>query len=1713
MTCQGCCGLLTDNKLPIPLQGISVDVQVKGFVADVSATLKYKNKEEKAVEAVFVFPMDEDSAVYSFEATIEGKTIVADLKEKQQAQETFDEAIKQGQQAFLLQEDESSGDVFSCSVGNLPPGQEAEVTLKYVVELSVEADGAVRFVLPAVLNPRYTPKGEKESVTATLPLVPISEIPYSLSLEAQFQSAYGINKIESTCDITPIQYTNDDQTEAKVVLAENHKFDRDVEILVYYNEVNKPSVSLESGLPDAGEGSFMSYPIAMLNFYPSFPVGQAQSKCGEFIFVVDRSGSMELPMNSEPDSPIRIQSAKETLVLLLKSLPLGCYFNIYSFGSTFESVFMESMEYTQETLQAAVDKVNQMSADLGGTEILEPLLKIYKTAGRSQHPRQVFILTDGEVGNTLQVIATVKQNSRNHRCFTFGIGEGASTALIKGVARAAGGNYDFITGNDRLQPKVLKALKCALQPTLKEISLNWTLPPDVEQNLVSPAPSVIFQGQRSIIYTQFKGKLEEENEVWVSLQYNYKDEIFTNELQFPLKMGNVERPTIHRLAAKNLISSLESEEESEEAKKKILETSLQSGVVSSLTAYVAVNKDTKTRVKGPPVQRFIPPVALACSFMPPPTSVCYYSAPVPMAALAGPVPILADCVMEACDSDSNLTVELAVGEGGFSPADPFDHPRAVVVPPPATVETPALYRLIALQKADGSWEATTEFANILGIPENFAESCPVSDMEVPVWVTILAVIWLHSSCPNENEEWELLEGKAVSWVKDKAGMVSLIVTIGTQIMQENLPPEQNGSRKNTCPHFPSKSVIMPPFPPCCGLIIVASRQPVPLQGISVDVQVTGFVADVSATLKYKNKEEKAVEAVFVFPMDEDSAVYSFEATIEGKKIVADLQEKKEAHKTYDEAISRGEQAFLLEEDESSADIFSCSVGNLPPGQDAEVTIKYVRELPVEADGAVRFVLPAVLNPRYTPKDQDVSITATRPQVPIGEIPYTLSLSAHFQSVYGIAKIESNCNINPLEYTDSDKTSAKVSLAEGHKFQRDVELLAYYTDVNKPSVTVEAGLATTESGPTTSGSIMAESMAMLNFYPSFPVVQEQSNCGEFIFLVDRSGSMECSMNSEPNAPQRIQSAKETLVLLLKSLPLGCYFNIYGFGSHFEAFFPESVEYTQQSMEEAVKKVNEMDASFGGTEILQPLKKIYQTAGRAEHPRQLFVFTDGEVGNTKQVIDEVQKNAQKHRCFTFGIGEGASTSLIKGMARAGSGTFEFITGKDRMQPKVLRALKCSLQPTVKDVSLTWTLPSGVEAIVLSKVPTAIFQGQRSIVYAQLKGKVEGDAEGGVCLQYKFKDEIVKNDLHFPLKVKNAERPTIHRLAAKALISELEHGTESESEEVKKKILETSLQSGVVSSLTAYVAVNKDTKTRVEGPPMRRDLPAPALSFGYNPSQQTAGHVRTWHYQGKRCAVCLAQVASAKKEGRLVNLIRQVVQETCLHLPQGRGPDPSQEPRRAHIQETPSMLSSPGCPESDSEESTSDEDDPEGFEFSLLHPFIKTVKKALKWEEPVVEPCKKKRFFKNSKKTTPTFPFLEEVKEMFLEEWQKIDKRAPYNRVRKLYLFKAEEVTLLENAPQVDVALLQLAKHVTLPLEDTVSFKDILDRKIESDLKKKKTYLTAGAACKPALALTSVSKALEEWAAEVEDAVLRGSMSAETPIVLKDIKLALASWQKHR
>lgn len=60
-----------------------MELEVRDHVASVFSTLNYENKEDKPIEAVFVFPLPGDAAVCHFSATIGSKQIVAEVKEKQ----------------------------------------------------------------------------------------------------------------------------------------------------------------------------------------------------------------------------------------------------------------------------------------------------------------------------------------------------------------------------------------------------------------------------------------------------------------------------------------------------------------------------------------------------------------------------------------------------------------------------------------------------------------------------------------------------------------------------------------------------------------------------------------------------------------------------------------------------------------------------------------------------------------------------------------------------------------------------------------------------------------------------------------------------------------------------------------------------------------------------------------------------------------------------------------------------------------------------------------------------------------------------------------------------------------------------------------------------------------------------------------------------------------------------------------------------------------------------------------------------------------------------------------------------------------------------------------------------------------------------------------------------------------------------------------------
>ncbi|XP_035478024.2 von Willebrand factor A domain-containing protein 5A-like isoform X2 [Scophthalmus maximus] len=760
------CGLVTAKQEPVPLKSIEVELEVRDHVATVVSTLLYENKEDKPIEAVFVFPLPGDAAVCHFSATIGQTQIVAEVKEKQEAREEYDDALSSGQQAFLLEESEQSPDIFTLSVGSLPPGESASIRLEYVTELAVQADDGLRFCLPAVLNPRYRPRGSEggEGAGVQVTSVPASLVPYSLSFSARVSSPRPVTKVESSCSLEPLQYLDTERTQASVKLAAGHRFDRDVELLIHYKDAHRPTAVAEAGQASAKPGTLMADPAVMLSLYPEFPesVMSSVASRGEFVLLMDRSGSMGSPMTNSKRHQTRISSARDTLLLLLKSLPMGCHFNIYSFGSAYEHVFPQSVEYSEKTLEEALRRVEAMDADLGGTEILQPLKHILSQPCIPSQPRQLFVFTDGQVANTKEVMSLVRKNSGSHRCFSFGIGEGASSALINGLAKEGGGHAQFITGTDRMQPKVMQSLRFALQPTVVDISITWDLPEGVSVTVLSPPITALFQGQRSLIYAQLSGESSEAAEGCVTVKYSLAAHPSQNQLRFSLKPAEDSGSTVHRLAARTRIRSLETEgQQGGGVKEKVVELSVQSGVSSSFTAFVAVNKGSGEPVRGPLVRRDVPTPDLR-------NAICGKRRQFrPMGLIPDMQPMMSRN-KTLCGLKQKIITRRkpkGVQRHGASPdffdlaCDEEEHAT------PQQFCRDPLLQLVSLQKASGCWLPDPALAASLGKTSEETEKTKPPSANRELWATILALIWLHGVKVDAKEEWELLAMKAVSWLR------------------------------------------------------------------------------------------------------------------------------------------------------------------------------------------------------------------------------------------------------------------------------------------------------------------------------------------------------------------------------------------------------------------------------------------------------------------------------------------------------------------------------------------------------------------------------------------------------------------------------------------------------------------------------------------------------------------------------------------------------------------------------------------------------------------------------------------------------------------------------------------------------------------------------------------------------------------------------------
>ncbi|XP_072333843.1 von Willebrand factor A domain-containing protein 5B1 [Scyliorhinus torazame] len=550
------------NNHNLPLSASQVTTCMIGYSLGMSASLTYTNMEDHPVEALFIYPVDEFTTVVGFEAMISGRILTVQLKDKAKIDYcnfdccTSSPATSQNGQGHFVLDEDLERIVFAVSFGIIPPFEIVTVLINTSLELQTLPNGTVKLLLPSLFVPRLVPSGTDEQnpienqlkskdrhrcgfnhqdqngnlfcLAKLLDDEVTNPTTYDFSFQLEIRAPCLLAGVESPthsirADADPSAFC---ASSVMITLAEEHTFDKPVEIIIHPSEPHMPHILIESGDMTAdeyeqflkGRNDFIKgtrkdpssekkaeiirkrlnkdirhNPVIMLNFCPDLKTSQPDLRMaqGEFLFLIDRSGSM---------SGVNINCVKDAMLVVLKSLMSSCLFNIIGFGSTFRTLFPASRFYNEETLAVACDYIGKIRADMGGTNLLAPLNWIFRQPMQRGHPRLLFVLTDGSVSNTGTVLDLIRNHARSSRCYSFGIGQNVCRRLILGLASASKGAAQFLAEGERFQPKIIKSLKKAMAPVLSDITIEWFFPATTEV-LISPLePSYLFPGDRLIGY-------------------------------------------------------------------------------------------------------------------------------------------------------------------------------------------------------------------------------------------------------------------------------------------------------------------------------------------------------------------------------------------------------------------------------------------------------------------------------------------------------------------------------------------------------------------------------------------------------------------------------------------------------------------------------------------------------------------------------------------------------------------------------------------------------------------------------------------------------------------------------------------------------------------------------------------------------------------------------------------------------------------------------------------------------------------------------------------------------------------------------------------------------------------------------------------------------------------------------------------------------------
>src|SRR6185503_18413833 len=300
----------------------------------------------------------------------------------------------------------------------------------------------------------------------------------------------------------------------------------------------------------------------------------------ELVFVLDTSGSM---------SGFPIEKAKEAMKLALDNLYPSDTFNLITFAGDEHILFPEPVPATKENLAKAQAFLESRTGG-GGTEMMKAIKASMDPSDAQGHVRIVCFMTDGYVGNEMDIIGEVQKHP-NARVFSFGIGGSVNRYLLDNMAKYGRGEVEYVALNDDGSAAARRFHERVRNPLLTDISIDWSGLPVAD---VYPKTIPDLFGAKPVILT---GRYTGNGRGTIRLRGKMSGRDFIREI--PVDFSSLQlHDVLATLWARTRVDDLMSQDfrgaqqgnMQDEVKKNIIQLGLEYRLMTQYTSFVAVEE-------------------------------------------------------------------------------------------------------------------------------------------------------------------------------------------------------------------------------------------------------------------------------------------------------------------------------------------------------------------------------------------------------------------------------------------------------------------------------------------------------------------------------------------------------------------------------------------------------------------------------------------------------------------------------------------------------------------------------------------------------------------------------------------------------------------------------------------------------------------------------------------------------------------------------------------------------------------------------------------------------------------------------------------------------------------------------------------------------------------------------------------------------------------